>query len=285
MTNVDRAKAPRCTRLRDRWRSTRLPGKVAALVLLVYLVLAVAGPWIVPTDPNETGAGPFLTGPSTANLMGTDELGRDQLSRVVSAARVAVLVAVEPIVLALLVGGALGVIAGYVGGVIDFLIARAMDVMFGFPTILLAILLVAALGPSLNNAMIAIAIVYVPRFARMARSSTLTVRHRPYMEAAQLAKIRPVRRVIRHVVPNILTPLIVLAALSMSTAQLSYSTLSFLGLATSPPQADYGSMLARATSLLGVAPWLVLFPGLALVLFIVMLNVAGDAVRETLEPT
>jgi ABC-type dipeptide/oligopeptide/nickel transport system permease subunit len=278
------AKSSFLARSVSRWRSTRLPGKVAVIVLLLYVFVAIAGPWLAPYDPNKTGVGGFLEGPSKDNLLGTDELGRDQLSRILSAARIAVVVAAEPIFLALVVGGAIGVISGFIGGIVDLVIIRAMDIIFAFPTILLAILLVAVLGPSLNNAMLAIGIVYVPRFARIARSSTLTVRHRPFMEAAQIAGIGPVRRVLRHVVPNILTPLIILAALSMSTAQLTYATLSFLGLGTSPPQADYGSMLSRGSGLLGFAPWLVYFPGIALVLFIVMLNIAGDAVRDSSEP-
>jgi ABC-type dipeptide/oligopeptide/nickel transport system permease subunit len=226
----------------------------------------------------------LLASPSTTHPFGTDQLGRDQLSRVLSAARVAVVVALVPTALALIAGSALGIAAGLVGGACDFVVMRAMEVLFSFPALVLAIIFVAVLGPGLDNAMYAIAIVYVPRFAVMARSSTRAVRDRPYMGAARLAGVGSLNRAFRHVLPNIRGPLIVLFALSTSTVQLTYATLSFLGLGLAPPSADFGSMLFAGAPLFTSDPWLVIFPAVALVGLIVMLNGVGDCLREFLEP-
>ncbi|HVR33667.1 MAG TPA: ABC transporter permease [Acidimicrobiia bacterium] len=259
-------------------------GLIATIIVTLFLVMTVAGPWIAPYDPNELGSGTPLQGPSAEHWFGTDELGRDQLSRVVSAARVAVGVSVISVTIALVVGGIGGIAAGYARGLTDKILVRVMDVMFSFPTLLLAIVIVAVLGPGLLTASLAIAIVYTPRFARVARGAALGIRNELYIEAAQLAGVHPVRIARRHVVPNIAAPMTVLAALSMSTAQLAYAALSFLGLGTLPPQADYGSMLARARNFMTIAPSMVIFPSIALVLLIVGFNLFGDALRDVLDP-
>jgi ABC-type dipeptide/oligopeptide/nickel transport system permease subunit len=197
---------------------------------------------------------------------------------------VAVSVSAISVSLALVLGGVLGIIAGYAGGWTDKILVRVMDIMFSFPTLLLAIVIVAVLGPGLVTASLAIAIVYTPRFARVARGATLGVRNDLYIEAARLSGVRPTRIATRHVIPNITAPMTVIAALSMSTAQLAYAALSFLGLGTNPPQADYGSMLARSRNFMTIAPWMVIFPSIALILLIVGFNLFGDALRDVLDP-
>lgn len=263
----------------------RNPAGVAASIMVVaFVVMAIAGSWLAPYNPDELSAGPPIEGPSAEHWFGTDELGRDQLSRVIDAASVAVSVSVISVSLALVVGGSFGILAGYAGGWTDKILGRAMDVLFSFPTLLLAIVIVAVLGSGLLTASVAIAIVYTPRFARVARGATLGVRNDLYIEAARLSGVRSIRIATRHVIPNITAPMIVLAALSMSTAQLSYAALSFLGLGTNPPQADYGSMLARARNFMTIAPWMIIFPAIALVLLIVGFNLLGDALRDVLDP-
>jgi len=259
-------------------------GVVAAIIVMVFVIMAVAGSWLAPFDPNELAGADSLKGPGAEHWLGADELGRDQLSRIMDAASVALAVSGLSVLIALAVGGIMGIFAGYAGGWVDKVLSRVMDVMFSFPTLLLAIVIVAVLGPGLVNAAIAIAIVYIPRFARVARGATLGVRHDLYIEAARLSGVTPIRIAIRHVIPNITAPMIVLSALSMSTAQLAYSALSFLGLGTNPPQADYGSMLARARNFVTLAPWLTIFPAIALILLIVGFNLLGDALRDVLDP-
>ena len=277
--------APRSTRrswfrrlLRNR------SGTVASVIVVIFLVMVVAGSWISPFDPNDLNGADSLKGPGAEHWLGADELGRDQLSRIIDAASVAVAVSGLSVALALFVGAIIGILSGYAGGWVDMILSRVMDVMFSFPTLLLAIVIVAVLGPGLVNASIAIAIVYIPRFARVARGATLGVRNDLYIEAARLSGVKPVRIAIRHVIPNITAPMIVLSALSMSTAQLAYSALSFLGLGTNPPQADYGSMLAKARNFVTLAPWLTIFPAIALILLIVGFNLLGDALRDVLDP-
>ncbi len=265
-------------------RAWRLASHGSWWVLGVYVILAIIGPRIVPYNPNALNTGPPLTGPSSQHWFGTDELGRDEFSRVIVAIRVAVIVAVASVGLALAIGGLLGIAAGYARRGIDSTISRAMDVVFALPELILAIILVAALGPSLLTAIVAIAVVYVPRFGRVARTATLSVAGRPYVEAARLASATDLRIVFWHVIPNIRTPLIVMTALSMSTAQLAYAALSYLGFGARPPQPDFGSMLADSQNFVTFAPWLVVFPGLALVILIVALNLFGDSLRDALDP-
>lgn len=259
-------------------------GLASAVILLIFGIFAVFGSQIAPYSPAAQHPADALQGPSAQYWFGTDELGRDQLSRVIDAGKVAVLVAIASVGIALVLGTALGVVAGFLGGWTDKVLVRVMDVLFSFPALLLAIVIVAAFGSGLSNAIAAIGIVYTPRFARVARGATLTVRNTEYIEAARLAGVSSIRIVFRHVLRNILAPLTVMAALSMSTAQLAYAALSFLGLGVSPPQADYGSMLSRARDFMTFAPWLVIFPALALIVLIVGFNLFGDSLRDLLDP-
>jgi ABC-type dipeptide/oligopeptide/nickel transport system permease subunit len=259
-------------------------GMAASVVVVVFALLAILAPMLEPDDPNVGQVASSLTGPSGAHWLGTDDLGRDVLSRVIDGTKIAIVVAVLSVVIALIIGLAIGVIAGYVGGFVDMLLTRSQDVLFAFPTLLLAIILVAVLGPGLINASLAIAIVYIPRFARIARSATLQIKTSEYLDAAKLAGVHPVVTLLRHVVPNVLPSVVVLGALSMSTAQLAYASLAFLGLGVSPPQADWGSMLSEARNFITAAPWMVLGPTVALVALMLAFNVLGDAIRDVMDP-
>jgi ABC-type dipeptide/oligopeptide/nickel transport system permease subunit len=278
------SQAPASDGRRPRFKRWVSVSAFSAYVLGAYVVIAFIGPWIVPHDPTTLGAAPPLSHPSAQAWFGTDELGRDTFSRVLDAIRVAMIVAAASVGLALVVGTGLGVFAGYFQRSFDTVTMRAMDVLFAFPELILAIIVIAALGPSVATAIVSIAIVYVPRFARVARAATLTVAGAPYVEAARLSSLPTLRILSRHVIPNIRTPLIVMAALSMSTAQLAYAGLSFLGFGARPPQADFGSMLSTGRSYMTFDIWPVFFPGLALVLLIVAFNLCGDAVRDALDP-
>jgi len=259
-------------------------GAFGLAVVVLFALLAVFGRLVVPYDPNVGELGSTLAAPSLTHIFGTDELGRDTLSRVIDGSRIAVVVAFLSVALAMLGGVVIGVVAGYFGGWIDTVLNRSQDVLFAFPTLLLAIIIVAVLGPGLFNAVLAIAIVYTPRFARLARASALGVRTSEYLDAARLAGVSTAAILVRHMLPNVLPAVIVLAALSMSTAQLAYASLSFLGLGVSPPQADWGSMLSKARDFITFAPWLVVGPIAALVLLMLAFNVLGDAIRDVLDP-
>ncbi len=253
-------------------------------MVLLFVALAIFGRLVVPYDPNVGELGSTLAGPTLQHWFGTDELGRDTLSRVIDGSRIAVVVAFLSVALAMLVGVVIGVVAGYFGGWVDSVLNRSQDVLFAFPTLLLAIIIVAVLGPGLINAVLAIAIVYTPRFARLARASALGVKTSEYLDAARLAGVSTPAILVRHMLPNVLPAVIVLAALSMSTAQLAYASLSFLGLGVSPPQADWGSMMSKARDFITFAPWLVIGPIAALVLLMLAFNVLGDAIRDVLDP-
>ena len=258
----------------------RLGGALLALLVLAALLVPVISPY----GPNQLSKQDALQGPSTRHWFGTDELGRDQLRRVAAAAPIAFYVSGASVAIALVLGSAMGLIAGYAGGIVDVILNWVIGILFSMPALLLALVVVGVFGPGLNNALGAVAIVYVPRFARIARASTLSVRHRLFIEAARLAGRKPHQILLEHVVPNILPVVIVQTALSLSTAELAHASLSFLGLGVQPPGADWGNMLAKARGLMTVAPWLVIFPALALVLLIIAFNMLGDALRDVLDP-
>ena len=259
-------------------------GRFGLTIVLVFVFLALFSRFISPYDPDASDFTSMLTSPTSAHWFGTDELGRDTFSRVIDGSRIAVSVAFLSVSIGMVVGVVIGTIGGYFGGTVDSALNRSQDVLFAFPTLLLAIIIVAVLGPGLFNASLAIAIVYSPRFARIARSSALTIKKSEYIDAAKLAGVSTPTILIRHMLPNILPPVIVLAALSMSTAQLAYASLSFLGLGVSPPQADWGSMLSKGRNFITIAPSLVIWPTLALVMLMLAFNILGDAVRDVLDP-
>ncbi|MDM4761499.1 ABC transporter permease [Galbitalea sp. SE-J8] len=263
----------------------RTPLSAAGLAVLLALVLVAAlGPVIAPYGVNATDVLGALRPPSPAHWFGTDDLGRDILSRVMLAARVSLQVAVVSVAFALVVGTAVGLISGYLGGWVDTVLMRAVDVMFAFPVLLLALAIVAILGPGLTTAMLAIGVVYTPIFARVTRASTLSVTEEPYVKASQAMGTRRSRILVRHILPNISGPIIVQTSLSLAFAILSEAALSFLGLGVQPPQPSWGRMLFDAQGFLGSAWWMSVFPGAAIFVTVLAFNLVGDGLRDALDP-
>jgi len=254
---------------------------VAAVALVV--VAALGAPWLAPYSPTEMDAD-LLAPPGARHLFGTDDLGRDVLSRVIHGASVSVLVGVISMGTAAGVGVPLGLLSGYRGGLVDTVIMRLLDGVMAFPAILLAIAIMAVLGPSLPNAMLAIGVIYIPPFARIVRASVLSLREREFVDAARGLGAGSLRIVGRHVLPNCVSPVIVQLSLGMGYAILVEAALSFLGLGVQPPQASWGSMLAEGRGFLDRAPWFATFPGLAIFVTVLGLNFVGDRLREALDP-
>ncbi|WP_250445862.1 ABC transporter permease [Actinotalea sp. C106] len=267
------------------WRLlVRNPVSVAGLGVLVLLVfLALLGPVLVPYGPNAVDVTRTLQPPSGAHWFGTDDLGRDVLSRVVLAARVSLQVSVVSVSIALVIGVTLGLLAGYFRGWADAVVMRVVDVLFAFPVMLLAIAIVAVLGPGLTTAMIAIGIVYVPVFARVTRASVLGVREEPYVRAAVSIGARPLRIIRTHVLPNVTAPIIVQTSLSLAFAILAEAALSFLGLGVQPPEPSWGRMLFDGKAFTG-SWWMSVFPGLAIFATVLAFNLVGDGLRDVLDP-
>jgi peptide/nickel transport system permease protein len=260
-----------------------LPLAVGAAMVLLSVGFALAGPCLTSHDPMEI-ADASLSPPSSEFLLGTDQLGRDVLTRILYAARTSLSVACLSAVLAFASGTAIGLIAGYATGLVDNVMMRILDVLQAFPALLLAIALVAALGPNLPNLVLTMGLLFMPRFARVARASTLSVRERDFITAAIGLGVSRVRTLYRHVLPNIAAPLIVEAALTVTLAILTEASLSFLGLGVQPPDPTWGGMIAESTSVMALAPWLALSPGLAIVFVVVGFNIMGDGLRDALDP-
>lgn len=256
----------------------------AAVVLLMILVMALFGPLIAPYGENDVDVTQALQPPSAAHWFGTDDLGRDVFSRVVLATRVSLIVAVVSVAFAFAVGVTLGVVAGYARGWFDTVIMRVVDVMFAFPVLLLALAIVALLGPGLATTMLAIGIVYTPIFARVARASTLSISTEPYVQVSRTMGTPSPDILVRHVLPNISGPIIVQTSLSLAFAILSEAALSFLGLGIQPPEPSWGRMLSEAQVFLGQAWWMSVFPGLAIFLTALAFNLVGDGLRDVLDP-
>ena len=255
-----------------------------AIILAVVMVVAIFAPYLSPHDPLGMNASQLLQPPSREHLMGTDELGRDVLSRVIWGARISLYVGVISVTMAVVVGVTLGLLAGYHGGLIDDAINRVLDVVFAFPTILLALGILGMLGSSLTNTMIAIGVVYTPVYARLARGTTLAIKQREFVEAAVVSGARSFRIIIRHILPNVMAPLIIQTSLSLSLAILAEASLSFLGLGTQPPDPSWGTMVSTGQALVELSPWPVVFPGLAIVLAVLAFNLIGDGLRDALDP-
>jgi len=255
------------------------------LVLSVLLVVAaVFAPWIAPYRPDEIHPIDSLMAPSARYWLGTDDLGRDILSRIIFGARVSLMVGTIAIGIAAVAGVSLGLAAGFLGGRIDGLIMRVMDALLAFPAILLAIALMAVLGPSLENAMIAIGIISIPTFARITRANVLSLREKEFVEAARALGCGGCYLASVVILPNCLSPIIVQASLGVGNAILVEAALSFLGLGVQPPEPSWGSMLAFGRSLLGQAPWYATFSGLSIFVTVLALNFLGDGLREALDP-
>lgn len=255
---------------------------LAALLLL--LLAAVFAEQVSPYDPIKQDFRIEREAPGAAHLMGTDEFGRDVISRVIWGGRVSLQAGAIAATIALVVGLVFGMLAAYYGGRPDGLIMRAMDVMLAFPYLLLAIAVVAILGPGLLTAMIAIGIVYIPNYARVVRGAVLSVRARDFVLAARSLGARDRRIMWRHVLPNVLAPVIVQATLNVGTAIIDTAGLSFLGLGTQPPTPDWGNMLAAGRSYIIDAPWIATFPGFAILVTVLAFNLVGDGLRDALDP-
>ncbi len=260
------------------------PAMVGVGVLAVLVVVGVAGRWLAPFGINDVDVDRMLQPPAWAHPFGTDELGRDVLSRVLVAARVSLQVGAVSVGIALAAGVVLGLVAGYYRGWADNVLMRCMDVLFAFPVLLLAVAIVAVLGPGLLTAMIAIGVVYTPIFARVTRASVLGVREQVFVRAAVSIGTSDLRILRRHILPNIMAPLIVQTSLSLAFAILSEAALSFLGLGVQPPEPSWGRMLYDGRGFVTDAWWLGVFPGAAIFLTVLAFNLVGDALRDVLDP-
>ncbi|MDE2888251.1 MAG: ABC transporter permease [Gemmatimonadota bacterium] len=254
------------------------------VLLLGFLLLAIAAPLAAPHDPYAQNLYERLQPPSLAYPFGTDDFGRDVLSRVIHGARISLRIGVAAVLIALVLGVPIGLVSGYWGGALDQVLMRAMDLMLAFPSILLAIAIVAILGPGLENAMLAVGIVAVPQYARLVRASALSVRGQDYVQAVRALGAGDFHILFFSVLPNCLTPLIVQSTLGLATAILDAAGLSFLGLGAQPPAPEWGAMLTGGRELVLRAPWVLTFPGVAIFLTVLAFNLLGDGLRDALDP-
>jgi peptide/nickel transport system permease protein len=255
-----------------------------ALIVAAYVLLAAGAPVLAPADPFQMAPQTLLAPPSRAHPCGTDQFGRDVLSRLLYGARISLGVAFASTAFALGAGGTAGMLAGYAGGALDHVLMRAMDVIFAFPAVLLALAIMAVAGTTVGTVVVAIGIVYTPQFARVSRAGVLAVRGLEYVEAAGALGATPARVLVRHVLPNITAPLTVQTSLTLSLAILTESALSFLGLGTQPPTPSWGNMLAEARRVMVTAPWTAVAPGAAIALVVLGFNLLGDGLRDWLDP-
>lgn len=253
-------------------------------LLMGFLLLAIAAPLAAPQDPFAQNLYERLQPPSLANPFGTDDFGRDVLSRVIHGARISLRVGVTAVLIALALGVPIGLVSGYWGGALDQVLMRAMDLMLAFPSILMAIAIVAILGPGLENAMLAVGVVAVPQYARLVRASALSVRGQDYVQAMHALGAGDLHILFFSVLPNCLTPLIVQSTLGLATAILDAAGLSFLGLGAQPPLPEWGAMLTGGRELVLRAPWVLTFPGVAIFLTVLAFNLLGDGLRDALDP-
>jgi len=258
---------------------------IGLVVLVVLVVVALLAPWLAPHDPAAQHLALRRAGPSADAWLGRDEFGRDILSRVMLGARATLLAAVGSVLLSGVLGTLIGIVAGYRGGIADSLLMRSMDLVLSFPYFLLAILVVAVAGPSLHNAAIAIGITYIPQYARVVRGATLEVVGKEYIEAAHASGVRGPRIALKHVLPNINAPIIVITTVGLAMAIVGIASLSFLGLGAQPPSPEWGAMLAGGRQYVASAPHISIFPGLAILVTVLSLNLVGDGLRDTLDPT
>ncbi len=257
---------------------------VGTIIVAFFILLAIFGPWIAPQGINEQNLKLRLLPPSSAHWFGTDVFGRDIFSRVILGARLSLLVGFASVALSIIIGSILGILAGYYGRWVDTIISRFFDILLAFPSILLAIAIVTALGPSLFNALLAIAIVNVPNFGRLIRSKVLSIKEEEFITAARAVGMRDARILWGHVLPNSMTPIIVQGTLAIATAIIEAAALGFLGLGAQAPQPEWGKMLADARIYLINAPWTMIFPGLAIMLTVLGFNLMGDGLRDAFDP-
>lgn len=282
ITDEDKAVSP----WRQAWwlfRKNKL-AIIGALIIVIFIILALLAPLIRPEGFDAENFALKLKSPSAAHWLGTDDFGRDILTRILYGARISLWVGFASVIGAIIIGTLLGVLAGFYGKTVDMIISRLFDIMLAFPSILLAIAIVAVLGPSLQNALIAIATVNVPNFGRLVRSRVLSLKEEEYITAARSIGMRDSRILLHHILPNSMTPVIVQGTLSIATAILDAAALGFLGLGAQAPHPEWGRMLSDARQYITDAPWTVIFPGLAIMLTVLGFNLLGDGLRDALDP-
>ena len=259
-------------------------GIIGALIVLFLILVALFGNFISPYDPLEMHTKDALQGPCVKYWLGTDRFGRDQLSRLISGTRISMSVSFGSILVAASIGVVIGLISGYYGRYVDAVIMRLLDIIFAFPMLLLALVLVAVLGPSLRNVLIAIGFVQHARFARIVRGSVLAVKEKEYIEGIRSVGARGFTVISRFILPNVLSPVIVQATWGLSIAIMLEAALSFLGLGTQPPMPSWGLMLNESRRFMELAPWMTIFPGLSIMFAVLGFNLMGDALRDALDP-
>ena len=272
---------------KEAWRTFKKnkSAMVGLGIVLFFIILAIVGPYIAPQeDPDEQNLSIRLQAPSSEFWFGTDDLGRDVLSRILHGAQLSLTVGLTAVLMSAVVGSLLGIIAGYYGRWIDTIISRIFDIMLAFPSILLAIAIVSILGPSLRNALIAIAIINIPNFGRLIRSRVLTIKEEEYIHAAKAIGMKNSRILWRHILPNSMTPILVQGTLAIATAIIEAAALGFLGLGAEQSVPEWGKMLADSRMFLLNAPWAMIFPGLAIMLTVIGFNLLGDGLRDALDP-
>ena len=259
-------------------------GAISIAFILIVVLVAIFAPLIATHDPVEQNRDAFLTAPGGENLMGTDDLGRDLFSRIVFGSRISLVVGFASVFFSMAFGVFFGVVSGYFGGKIDMFLQRIMDAVMSIPALILALFIAALLGPSIRNVIIALVVIETPRFARIVRGEMLRIRETNYVEASRSIGSSVFRIIWKHAIPNMAAPLIVLASLTFGQAIIAEASLSFLGIGTPPPNPSWGLMLSDASRYMEIAPWLVLFPGLALGFCVLAFNLLGDALRDFFDP-
>lgn len=257
---------------------------IGGSIIFVFLIMALMPDVIAPYNPLEKNMELRLTSPNASHWLGTDDFGRDILSRIIHGAQISFEYGLLAVAISMIAGSTIGVLAGYFGGKLDEILMRIVDVILAFPSVLLAILIVAILGPKLENAMIAIGIVNTPSYARLLRSSTLVIKNNEYIESSIANGAGHIRIIFNHILPNCMTPIIVQATLGIGGAILEMAGLSFLGLGAQPPTPEWGAMLNNAREFIQSAPWVITFPGIAIILAVLSFNLLGDGLRDLLDP-
>ena len=272
--------------LRRMWYSfcKRKVAVLGLIIVLLYILIAIFAPLLAPYDPVKQELANMLQTPSAEHLLGTDEVGRDILSRIIYGARISMKVGFYAVGVAFIIGVPLGIFSGFYGGKVDLIIMRAMDVLLAFPGILLSIVFVSVLGPNLDNAILSVGIYTVPNFARMARGETLTLRNSEFVEAARAMGASNIRIIFSHILINIVSPLIVMGTLSFGTAIITTAGMGFLGIGAQPPTPEWGAMLSSGRQYLLVAPHVTTYTGLAILFLVLGLNLLGDGLRDVLDP-
>ena len=288
IVQVPASVSARIRRVKDigwRFASAKPLGAASGLIIVTLGILALLAPWLAPYDPSEQNYDNLLARPHGSFLLGTDDLGRDTLSRIIFGTRISLYVSFIGVGLGSAVGIFIGITSGYFGGKLDMVAQRLVDMFMGFPTLVLAIVIVAMLGASLNNVALAVAMVAWPQTTRVVRSVTLSIKEQTYIEAARAIGASPARIILRHILLNALSSLLILITALLAIALLVESSLSFLGLGLPPPAPSWGRMLSSAREFIGIAPWLAIFPGVFITAAIFSFSLLGDALRDYWDPT